>query len=143
MSDAPSPGGFSASDPRGKTVLIVDDDEGILDLVSLLVKTAGFNILTASNGEKGIELLAKNPDGVVLDLIMPGCGGLGVLNYLKLAGGPTPPVLVITAYERRHPAVQTAVMEPIVVQCLAKPLQLEVLREALHRYLKTEPLPKK
>ena len=103
MSDAPSPGGFSASDPRGKTVLIVDDDEGILDLVSLLVKTAGFNILTASNGEKGIELLAKNPDGVVLDLIMPGCGGLGVLNYLKLAGGPTPPVLVITAYERRHP----------------------------------------
>ena len=145
MSEAPTsaPGGYGPADPRGKKVLIVDDDEGILNLVSLLVKTAGFQILTASTGEDGINLLANAPDALILDLIMPGCGGLGVLKHFKGKTGPVPPIIVITAYEKRHHSVQEAMMDPNVVQCLAKPLQHEILLEALHRMLKTEPLPKK
>lgn len=145
MSDALSTAavGYGPADPRAKKVMIVDDDEGILNLISLLVKTAGFQILTSSNGEEAINKLAEKPDALVLDLIMPGCGGLGVLKHFKDKPGPVPPILVITAYEKRHHSVQEAMMDPNVVQCLAKPLQHELLLEALHRYLKTEPLPKK
>ena len=134
---------LAATDPRGKKVLIVDDDENIKDLVSLLVKVAGFKMITASTGEEAIGLLAQKPDALILDLIMPGCGGLGVLKHLKTQPAPLPPVIVITAYENRHPSVQEAVMDPNVVQCLAKPLNHELLIEALHRYMKTEPLESK
>lgn len=132
--------GFDPADPRGKRVLIVDDDPGICELVSLLVKVSGFQLITASTGEEAIGLLAQKPDAIVLDLIMPGCGGLGVLKHLKTAAQPIPPVIVITAYENRHPSVQEAVMDPNVVQCLAKPLNHDLLIEALHRYMKTEPV---
>lgn len=67
---------FVPTDPRGKKVLVVDDDEGILSLVELLVRTAGFQVTTSMSGEDAIKKLDDRPDCVILDLIMPGCGGL-------------------------------------------------------------------
>lgn len=133
----------AATDPRGKLILLVDDDEGILNLLTLVVGEAGFKTAAASSGEDAIQKLSLKPDAVIMDLIMPGCGGLGVLKHLKASGGPVPPVIVITAYENRHHTVQEAVMDPNVVQCLGKPMDHSVLLEALHRYVKTEPLEKK
>jgi signal transduction histidine kinase/CheY-like chemotaxis protein len=127
-------------DPRGKTVLVSDDDDNIRNLLEILIGSAGFKVVTASSGEEAISKLAGKPDALLLDLIMPGCGGLGVLKHLKTVPGPIPPVIVITAYENRHPTVVEAVMDPNVVQCLAKPMNHEVLIEALHRYLNTDPV---
>ena len=140
--DGMSPEEEAGGDPGGKTILIVDDDEDILGFLGVLVKGAGFKTLTASNGEKAIEQLALNPDAVILDLNMPGCGGLGVLSYLRAGGmDPVPPVIVITAFQERHPDVQKAVMDPNVAQCLRKPLDNDFLVGALHRYTKTTPKP--
>ncbi len=132
--------GFDATDPRGKTVLIVDDDENICNLLEVLIATGGFKHIIATTGEEAIRKLAQKPDAILLDLIMPGCGGLGVLKHLRTASQPIPAVIVITAYEQRHPTVIEAIMDPNVLQCLGKPVNHEVLIEALHRYLKTEPL---
>lgn len=129
-----------AGDPRSKTVLIVDDDEAILQLLDVLVKGAGFKLLKAANGEEAIERLGEKPDAIVMDLVMPGCGGLGVLAYLKVSTEPVPPIIVITAFENRHPTVQKALMDENVLQCLGKPINSDMLIGALHRYLKTEPL---
>ncbi len=136
-------GGHDPTDPRGKVVLIVDDDDNIRSLLEVVVSSGGFKVLVGDNGEKAIEMLSQKPDAILLDLIMPGCGGLGVLKHLKSVSGPIPPVIVVTAYEPRHPSVVEAIMDPNVVQCLAKPVNHEVLVEALHRYLKTDPLPSK
>lgn len=120
--------------------MIVDDDPDILAMLRLLISTAGFKTATAASGEAAIEQLVKNPDAVVLDLAMPGCGGLGVLAYLRAGGvDPIPAVIVITAFEKRHPDVQKAVMDPNVVQCLGKPINNDLLVGALHRYTGTEP----
>lgn len=132
--------GFEATDPRAKNILIVDDDDGIRNLLEVLVSSAGFKVMTAETGEQAIEKLKEKPDAVLLDLIMPGCGGLGVLKHLKAWTGPLPAVLVFSAYENRHPSVLEAVMDPNVAQFLSKPIKQEVLLEALHRYVKTEPL---
>ncbi|MBI3289160.1 MAG: response regulator [Elusimicrobia bacterium] len=132
--------GAGTSDPRGKSVLIVDDDADIRMYLRFIIKGAGFQVLEGETGEDAIRKLAERPDAIVTDLIMPGCGGLGLLRHLKTLPGPVPPVIVITAYEKRHPDVNSAIMDPNVVQCLSKPLNDNVLIGALHRYLKTEPL---
>lgn len=132
---------LGASDPRNKTVLIVDDDEGINNLLDVLVRGAGFKTITARTGEQAIEKLALKPDAVLLDLIMPGCGGLGFLKHLKKISGPIPPVLVFSAYENRHPSVLEAVMDSHVSQFFSKPIKQDVLLRALHHCLQTQPLP--
>ncbi len=134
-------GGADPADPRSKLVLLVDDHEDTRSLLEVIANSGGFKVVSASCGEDAIELLAKKPDLILLDLMMPGCGGLGVLKHLKAVSGPIPPIVVITSYEPRHPSVVEAIMDPNVVQCLAKPVENYVLLEALHRYLKTEPLP--
>ncbi|MBI5625337.1 MAG: response regulator [Elusimicrobia bacterium] len=131
---------FVPTDPRGKKVLIVDDDEGILSLVELLVRTASFQVLTAMRGEDAIKKLEEKPDVIVLDLIMPGCGGLGVLQHLNAIQGPKPPVIIITAYASKDPDVAKAIKDPNVFQCQAKPLNHELLLGALHLCTKTQPL---
>lgn len=135
MADNPA-----GDDPKTKQILIVDDDKDISDLVSLLVKTAGFQLVTAASGEEAIAKFAvKRPDAIVLDLIMPGCGGLGVLKHLRSYKDQPPPVIVITAYQNRHPAVNEALQDPNVVQCLGKPLDHNMLIGALHRFTNTVP----
>lgn len=129
---------YSPSDPRGKTVLVVDDDEGILNLLDLIVRTAGFKVMTAPTGERAIELLGEKPAAVILDLIMPGCGGLGVLQHLRSAPKPVPPIILITAFQGKHPAVAEAIRDPNIFRCHSKPLDHEMLLGALYLCTQTQ-----
>lgn len=67
-----------------ETVLIVDDEEDILELIKYNLKTEGYSIITAMTGEAAIKI-AKNqrPDIIVLDLMLPGIDGMEVTRYLK------------------------------------------------------------
>lgn len=69
--------------PR-ETILIVDDEEDIIELIKYNLKNEGYAILTAGTGEQAIKT-AKNsrPDLIVLDLMLPGIDGLEVTRYLK------------------------------------------------------------
>ena len=124
---------------QGKLLLIVDDDDDIRGLLEVLVKREGFRVLSASSGEEAIQKLDQKPDGIVLDLVMPGCGGLGVLEHFRRQGGPVPPIIVVTAYQDRHPAVVAAMQDPNVTQCLSKPLNTGAFVGALHRYVDSAP----
>ncbi len=65
-------------------VLIVDDEEAILMMYSESLKAGGHSVITAGNGEEGIESAKKNkPDLIFLDIIMPRVNGLDVLKELK------------------------------------------------------------
>lgn len=65
-------------------VLIVDDEEAILMMYSERLKEGGHSVITASDGEEGIESAKKNkPDLIFLDIIMPKINGLDVLKELK------------------------------------------------------------
>jgi DNA-binding response OmpR family regulator len=67
-----------------ETILIVDDEEDIIELIKYNLKSEGYTILTAMTGEEAIKM-AKNfqPDLLVLDLMLPGIDGLEVTRYLK------------------------------------------------------------
>ncbi|MBM4436829.1 MAG: response regulator transcription factor [Actinobacteria bacterium] len=75
-------------------VLVVDDDPDIRRLVAAYLRTDGFEVLEASDGELAIRLEAtEQPDLVVLDLMLPGTSGLEVLRGVR-ARGPRPVVLL-------------------------------------------------
>ena len=65
-------------------ILIVDDDEGLRNLVKKAGENAGFEVLLVEDGEQGLEVAAKHkPALIVLDITMPKLNGRGVLKRLK------------------------------------------------------------
>ncbi len=81
-----------------KTLLLVDDDPYILDLLKDLFELEEFKVVTASNGETALKLLEKEVvDAVVSDIIMPGISGKELLISVK-KGYKNLPVVLITGY---------------------------------------------
>lgn len=127
-----------------KTVLLVDDDEDILTLLEVLVHRDGFKILMAEDGLTALEKMKEKPDGMVLDLYMPGTDGFRVLESLESMPA-APPVIVITGSP--NPAdIEKVSRSPLVKAVLKKPIRQNDLLTALHKALNTvadPPKPKK
>ncbi len=84
-----------------RTVLVVDDDPMTVEFLSTNVRAAGYQVLTASGGQQGIDLAAKHaPDLIILDLMMPEVSGFEVVQRLRQeARTKDIPVLIYTAKE--------------------------------------------
>lgn len=77
----------------GKTVLIVEDEQSIVDILSFNLTKEGYDTLEALDGPTGLQLaLEQNPDLVLLDLMLPGLSGEAVLSHLEGV-----PVIVLSA----------------------------------------------
>ncbi len=82
---------------RPKRVMVVDDEEDVQILVQRILRDVGFEVDAAGDGAEAIEKLgAARPDLIVLDLMMPGVDGWGVLRHLR-GVADAPPVVVMTA----------------------------------------------
>ena len=128
-----------ADDPKSKCILIVDDDEAILNLLEILVKRDGFEVLRAESGEAALYKLKRKPHVVLLDLIMPGAtSGIEVLRHLRECEEDVPIVVVITGHDSNHPTVQEAKKDPNVAQFFQKPINQDKLLALLHKLLKTK-----
>ncbi|MCI0620007.1 response regulator [Candidatus Wolfebacteria bacterium] len=81
-----------------KTVLIVDDEQDVRDVLATALQDAGFATLMASDGEEGLAVaLDRKPDVVLLDIIMPNMDGWEMFDRLrKDAWGKTANVLFLT-----------------------------------------------
>jgi DNA-binding response OmpR family regulator len=80
-----------------KRILVVDDEEDVQILIRRILSDAGYDVDSASDGEAALERIEdRRPDLVVLDLMMPGLDGWGVLENLRKRPDP-PPVVVVTA----------------------------------------------
>ena len=80
-------------------ILVVDDDQDILDLLSFNLHKSGFQCLTAPEGRSAMEIaLADDPDLIILDVMMPGESGVDVLKRLKYEPRTKDmPVIMLTA----------------------------------------------
>ncbi len=80
-------------------VLIVDDEQNILELLEYNLKKEGYEVLRAETGEAAVALLSKQrPDIVLLDQMLPGIDGLGVLKTIRSTDALTDmPVIMVTA----------------------------------------------
>ena len=79
-----------------KTVLVVDDERHIVDLVRLYLEKEGFAVIPASNGEEALALHDRHdPDMVILDLMLPRIDGFEVCREIRRRGDT--PILMLTA----------------------------------------------
>ena len=87
------------STTAAKTVLVVDDEQDILDLVRFRLEHDGYRVITASDGETGLALAKKErPDLCILDVMMPKLTGLEVLAHLRAdTATADTPVILLTA----------------------------------------------
>ena len=122
--------------PTGLTLLLVDDDPGLLKPLRELLELDGHTILTANGGQAGIDLFRStvDPDGqtrinaVITDLGMPHDDGRKVAAAIKRAS-PTVPVILLTGWGERLLAEGDT--PPNVDRVLSKPPRQYTLRKAL------------
>lgn len=110
------------------TVLVIDDDPAISRMMSLTLRSAGFDVTTALNGQLGLEQVeSKSPAVIVLDLEMPVLDGRSFYRELRRMGYTTP-VIVVSANNAK-----AACRELDADDCLAKPFAFEELTSKLER----------
>jgi len=114
-------------------ILAVDDDEKIRELLHVMLRRKGHRVITASYGQKGIELFRRErPHVTILDFEMPDMDGLAVLREIR-AVDPQAPVIMLTGAgsdERKKQAHELGVTE-----FLAKGFSLHELGAALNLVL--------
>jgi two-component system response regulator MprA len=116
------------------TVLIVDDDAKLLKMLQRTLVYEGFHILSATNGNEALaEIQAHRPDVVVLDWLMPGLDGLGVVERLRAAGDKTL-VLMLTARDAVENRVEG--LESGADDYLIKPFAPAELLARIHALLR-------
>ena len=86
--------------PQDKTILIVDDEEDVRDYFADILRDAGFNVMTAADGEEALERVReKPPDFISLDLVMPRKSGIKFLYELRHnKNWVNIPVVIVTAH---------------------------------------------
>ena len=116
--------------PTKKKILLVDDEQAILKILSIKLKVAGYDVITASGGQEALNLVdSASPDVMVLDVIMPGINGFEVLRKLRV--NSEMPVIVFSARpENTQEALNLGANEFI-----AKPFNVDELVKRIERLI--------
>ncbi len=122
------------------TLLVIDDDPTMRDGCSRILSKSGWTVLTAENGQKGLDEIRSRPGGidvVLLDLMMPGVSGMEVLEQ-SLEITPDLLVIVITGYATVQLAVEA--MKKGAYDFIPKPFTPDQLRIVVKRALEKRAL---
>ncbi|GEM_PF-2840455 len=85
---------------KGKTILLIDDEEEVRQMGKLLLEENGYKVILAASGEEGVEIFREKKeqiDLILLDLIMPGRDGLEIFKDLREID-PHTPIVLVTGY---------------------------------------------
>jgi two-component system response regulator VicR len=123
-------------DEPDKTVVYIEDDSEMIDLVTLILKPKGFKVKGANGGREGLDMVAQlKPDLVLLDLMMPDMDGWEVYHQLK-ANEITShtPVIIITAKSQAIDQV-LGLYIAMVDDYISKPFHPQQLVESIQKVL--------
>jgi signal transduction histidine kinase/CheY-like chemotaxis protein len=112
------------------SVLVIDDDPTVRDMIGRMLAKEGYHVVTAANGADGLTLAAEaRPDVITLDIMMPGMDGWSVLSKLKADPALTAiPVVVMTIVDDRNLGFALGASD-----YLTKPIDRERLAEVLRQ----------
>jgi len=118
---------------RSQTVLIVDDENNVRDLMSRWLESGGYSVITASNAEEALRRLETSKPAVALcDIRMPGHDGIWLAERIRQRY-PETAVIMATGVQDVAPAVQT--LRQGAIDYLTKPFGRDRLQEAVTRGL--------
>jgi DNA-binding response OmpR family regulator len=117
------------------TILVVDDNKGILELLVLLLSKHGLSAISASSGNECLDIVkSRSIDLVILDVMMPVMDGLQVCQELKKIT-PSVPIILLTA--RDDMMTRAAAMDLGVSEFVAKPVNNRDLLDRVRMQLRT------
>ncbi len=109
---------------NGPTILVVDDERSISEVISLYLTRAGYRVKIANDGQSALKELARQmPDLVVLDLMLPEVDGLEITRRLRAVGDT--PIIMVTA--RREEADRILGLEMGADDYMVKPFSPQEL----------------
>ena len=122
------------------TILLVDDEPDILDIISYNLKAEGYKVKTASSGREGVEKARKvRPDLILLDVMMPEMDGIEACEQIRKTPGLEHTIIAfLTA--RGEDYSQVAGFEVGADDYIAKPVKPKVLTSRLKALLRRRPL---
>jgi CheY-like chemotaxis protein len=125
----------AGEEPEPKaTVLVIDDDPKFLETMRILLRGAGYTVLTSNNGPKGLDMIRYAPRGVrtvLLDFNMPGFNGAETLQYLRKLN-PNVKVIAVSGFKVNElPASFQKGVERFVAKPFSNGELLETIEEVL------------
>lgn len=116
-----------------KKILVVDDDENIVEAVSLVLEDAGYAVASTTKGEQAVEKITQfHPDVILLDILMSGSDGREICKGLKNDGSTKSiPVIMIAA----HPHIGRESLASGADDYLPKPFDINDLLKKVATHL--------
>ncbi len=126
-----------ASNASAAHILVIDDDQDLLRLLSLRLHAWGYRVSTAASAEEGLARIAVEPPQLVVsDIRLPGKDGLALFDEIR-STRPTLPVILLTAHGTIPDAVQA--MSSGVFGYLTKPFDSAILLDKIQQALRLSP----
>jgi DNA-binding response OmpR family regulator len=114
-------------------VLVIDDDPAVTELLTLLLKTTGFDVSAVNRAEEGVQLLRdQNPDLLLLDLMMPGMDGWETCRAVRAFSNV--PIIILSALN--DPALVARALDLGADDYLTKPAPSTVLVAHIHKLVR-------
>ena len=117
------------------TVLVVEDNQDNLELISIALQRSGYEVITAETGEEGVEIaLQEKPCFVVMDIDLPGIDGFEATRMIRAsaANGDTP-IIAITSFAMRGD--KDKIMEIGCNGYFEKPINPLTIVDEIHKIL--------
>jgi len=115
-------------------ILVVEDDRDLARYIELALSHEGYQVTLAHDGEEGLRLAVEDHDLVLLDVMLPGLGGMQVLQAVRRRSGV--PVILLTARDRTEDKVQG--LDLGADDYLTKPFKLEELLARIRSVLRRQ-----
>ncbi len=120
---------------QGETILVVEDEPGVLATIRDMLEQAGYQVLMATNGQEGVGMYDKHNNEIALvltDMVMPVMGGVELFHMLK-AQNPDVKVVVISGYPLGEEAGEF--LSQGIVGWMQKPVDFPKLVRIVHETL--------
>ncbi len=137
VEEPPAPAAVESTLPGPGTVLVIDDEAAVRDLMQRFLTKEGFRVVTAHGGEEGLRQARElRPDAITLDVMMPGMDGWAVLSALKADPDVADiPVVMLTIVDDKNLGYALGASD-----YLTKPIDRERLVTVLKQYRRDRPV---
>ena len=118
------------NEQKSKNILVVDDEEGIREILQMSLEIEGYNVQTAANGREALDILSKSPDQglILLDLMMPVMNGWEFVEEIgKMKQYSDIPIVLVTAYDDRAKGMN-------VEEVISKPMEFKKLLNIVRKH---------
>ncbi len=118
---------MTTTDPSDINILVVDDEESVVEVISLFLQEEGYQVDQAYDGEEALEKVSKDTDVILLDIMLPGLSGYEVCERIRSrAETETIPIIFLSAKSEEEDQIKGLMLGGDVY--LTKPVSSQIIQ---------------